>query len=176
MSNIDNTKMITVESRGIVTTSRGTVFSPLSPYRENIQYIWRMITEDQADVYEIVNPTTKVRLTPQNFDKDNRPKPNDSMNKQSVQTNKPEDISTSPVNNGDKEQYQNWNNKKNKKNKGKFNKPEVEAMNKQVPLEPLSSEEKDALLDNPKETLTDNTKPAVNETKSSSLDVPVEEV
>ena len=67
-----DTKMIRVTSRGYVTTSRGRVISPImSPYRESISRIWSMITTDRADVEEKLPDGSFVKLTAQNFDKDN---------------------------------------------------------------------------------------------------------
>ena len=76
-----NTKMIKVTSRGTVTTSRGIVFAPIvRPYRESVDTIFGMLTRDEATVIEILDNGTEVKLTPQNFDKDN-----------SIQFNKPEE-------------------------------------------------------------------------------------
>lgn len=65
------TKMITVESRGYVMTSRGRVMTPIrTPYRENVDRIWTMITQDRATVMEHLNGN-KIPLTALNFDADN---------------------------------------------------------------------------------------------------------
>ena len=67
-----DTKMVRVVSRGFVTTSRGRVIAPImSPYRESVSRIWSMITVDRADVEEKLPDGTFLKLTPQNFDKDN---------------------------------------------------------------------------------------------------------
>lgn len=80
-----DTKMIRVTSRGYVTTSRGRVISPImSPYRESISRIWSMITTDRADVEEKLPDGSFVKLTAQNFDKDN------FVSKEVKQVEKPE--------------------------------------------------------------------------------------
>lgn len=67
-----NSKMIIVKSRGYVNTSRGRVFAPISrPYRESPSTILRMITQDHADVYEVIQGLGEVKLTTTNFDRDN---------------------------------------------------------------------------------------------------------
>lgn len=66
------TKMIRIVSRGFVTTSRGRVMSPiLSPYKESINRIWNMLTVDRADIDEKLPDGSFIRLTVQNYDKDN---------------------------------------------------------------------------------------------------------
>lgn len=68
----NDTKMIKVTSRGYVMTSRGRCLAPIrTPYRENISKIWSMITSDRADVWEKLPNGDFIKLTPQNFDKDN---------------------------------------------------------------------------------------------------------
>ena len=69
------TKMITVKSRGYVMTSRGMIMSPIrTPYREQVDRIWSMITKDRAEVYERLKDGTDLKLDVQNYDKDNQPK------------------------------------------------------------------------------------------------------
>lgn len=86
-----DTKMVRVTSRGMVTTSRGRVMSPImSPYRETVDRIWGMITVDRADVEEQLPDKTFVKLTVQNFDKDNY------VSKKAVIVNKPEPSHNGP--------------------------------------------------------------------------------
>lgn len=67
-----DSKMIKITSRGFVTTSRGRVMTPiLCPYRESISRIWTMMTVDRADIEEKLPDGTFIKLTAQNFDKDN---------------------------------------------------------------------------------------------------------
>lgn len=67
-----DSKMIRITSRGMVTTSRGRVITPiLCPYRESISRIWSMLTVDRADIEEKLPDGTFVKLTAQNFDKEN---------------------------------------------------------------------------------------------------------
>ena len=71
MSN-NNSKMITIQSRGFVMTSRGRVMTPIrTPYRESTSRIWSMLNNDHADIYERLKDGTDLKLTPQNFDTDN---------------------------------------------------------------------------------------------------------
>ena len=70
--NRSDSKMIRITSRGFVTTSRGRVISPImSPYRETLDRIWNMITADRADVEEKLPDGNFIKLTTQNFDKNN---------------------------------------------------------------------------------------------------------
>ena len=65
------TKMITVESRGFVMTSRGKVMTPIrTPYRENVDRIWSMLTQDRATVMEHIG-NKRIPLNVLNFDTDN---------------------------------------------------------------------------------------------------------
>lgn len=67
-----SSKMITVRSRGNVTTSRGRFMAPIrTPYLESTDRIWSMITQDRADVWERLSNGTDVQLNAQNFDQDN---------------------------------------------------------------------------------------------------------
>lgn len=71
-----DTKMIIVKSRGIVHSSRGIIRTPIiTPYRESIDKIWGMLTQDRADVWEVLRNKSEVQLNIQNFDEDNSPKP-----------------------------------------------------------------------------------------------------
>lgn len=110
-----NSKMILITSRGMVHTSRGIFRAPTrTPYREYLERIWSIITEDRADVYEVLKDGTKVKLTPQNFDQDNSSK---KKNTEIVEPDnkRPMDIvvqSTQPTNSGKKKKHkgQNTNN------------------------------------------------------------------
>ena len=65
------TKMITVDSRGYVMTSRGRVLAPIrTPYRETVDRIGVMIMQDRATVTEHLSGK-KIPLTIMNFDTDN---------------------------------------------------------------------------------------------------------
>lgn len=67
-----DTKMIIVKSRGLVHTSRGLIQSPIMyPYRESVDKIWGMISQDRADVYEVLRNKRELKLDAQNFDLDN---------------------------------------------------------------------------------------------------------
>ena len=72
------TKRIVVKSRGKVLTSRGMCISPIArPYNEKLETIMLMISRYRADVYEVLDDGTEVKLTIQNFDKDNSVKTDD---------------------------------------------------------------------------------------------------
>lgn len=70
--NAYNSKMITIASRGWVTTSRGRTITPIrTPYREAFDRIWSMMTEERAEIYERLSDGRDIRLTVQNYDQDN---------------------------------------------------------------------------------------------------------
>lgn len=69
-------KRIKVTSRGMVTTSRGRVRTPIGPYIESVGYISVMIVREKATVVEVLPDGTEVELNIQNFDKDNTKKIN----------------------------------------------------------------------------------------------------
>ena len=68
-----NTKLIKITSRGMVTTSRGRVVTPINrPYRENVDTIFKMLTTTPAPtILEILGNGRTVKLSTSNFDKDN---------------------------------------------------------------------------------------------------------
>lgn len=67
-------KYIKVLSRGYVTTNRGRAFTPITrAFKECTKNIFTMITVDKATVVEVLSDGTEIKLTPQNFDKDNEP-------------------------------------------------------------------------------------------------------
>ena len=67
-----DSKMIVIEGRGRVTTSRGLTTTPItSPYREKCSVIWGLLTKDKATVAEVLPDGTKVYLSVQNFNTDN---------------------------------------------------------------------------------------------------------
>ena len=148
-----DTKMIRVTSRGYVTTSRGRVISPImSPYRESISRIWSMITTDRADVEEKLPDGSFVKLTAQNFDKDNfvseevkqveKPELKDPVEtfkntdgenkapeeKKEENTNKQEQVETPVQNNNQNNdpRYNKKNKNKNRNNNQNANKQSVE--------------------------------------------------
>lgn len=72
MNNKPQTKKIKITSRGIVTTSRGRCRTPIAtPYVENINTIFNMLTRDNAKVVEILPNGKEVELTIYNFSKNN---------------------------------------------------------------------------------------------------------
>ena len=80
MAKLDKKKII-VKSRGKVLTSRGMCITPIQrPYYEKINQILLMISRYRADVYEILETGEEVKLTAQNFDKDNSIKMTDAVN------------------------------------------------------------------------------------------------
>lgn len=78
-----NKKKIIIKGKGRVLTSRGTCITPITrPYYEKLDYIMLMISKFRADVWEVLDDGREVRLTIQNFDKDNSKIENDAeMNK-----------------------------------------------------------------------------------------------
>lgn len=69
---IVDSKMIVIEGRGRVTTSRGLTTTPItSPYREKCSVIWSLLTKDKAKVAEVLSDGTKCYLSVQNFNTDN---------------------------------------------------------------------------------------------------------
>lgn len=78
-----NKKKIVVKGKGRVLTSRGTCITPITrPYYEKLDYIMLMISKFRADVWEVLDDGREVKLTIQNFDKDNSKIENDAeMNK-----------------------------------------------------------------------------------------------
>lgn len=72
MAKAISSKMITVQSRGYITTSRGRFMAPIrTPYLETTDRIWSMITQDRADVWERLSNGKDIQLNAQNFDQDN---------------------------------------------------------------------------------------------------------
>ncbi|MCM1218320.1 MAG: hypothetical protein NC548_27860 [Lachnospiraceae bacterium] len=70
---METKKMVIVKSKGVVNTSRGRVYAPITrPYKESTQIILRMITVDKADVWEVLPGSKKeVKLSTINYDKNN---------------------------------------------------------------------------------------------------------
>lgn len=69
-----STKMIKIPSRGIVTTSRGRVVTPVyNPYRESTEMIYKMLCNDKPTpkIIEVLPNGREIPLTLQNYDKDN---------------------------------------------------------------------------------------------------------
>ena len=65
-------KFIKITNRCYVTTSRGKIRTPiLTPFKEDVSIIYIMIVRDGAEVYEVCPNGRTVRLTVDNFDKDN---------------------------------------------------------------------------------------------------------
>lgn len=68
------TKMITIDHRGYINTSRGRIFGPIvNKYRESIDLIWPMVATGMR-VYEHFNDGSTLLLTTSNFDRNNTPK------------------------------------------------------------------------------------------------------
>lgn len=70
------TKKIKIVSKGIVTTSRGRCRTPItSPYVENVNVIFSMLTRDNAKINEVLPNGKEVELTIYNFSQDNTVEP-----------------------------------------------------------------------------------------------------
>lgn len=70
-NNSNKTKFIKVTSRGMVTTSRGRVRTPLKKFKEKVSIILVMIARENATVVEVLPDGREIPLTINNFDKDN---------------------------------------------------------------------------------------------------------
>lgn len=65
-------KFIKITNRCIVTTSRGKLRAPiLTPFKEDVSIIYIMIVRNHAEVYEVLPDGRSIKLTTENFDKDN---------------------------------------------------------------------------------------------------------
>lgn len=65
-------KFIKITNRCYVTTSRGKIRGPVfTPFKEDVSIIYIMIVRDGAEVYEVCPNGRTVKLTTENFDKDN---------------------------------------------------------------------------------------------------------
>lgn len=65
-------KFIKITNRCIVTTSRGKLRAPiLTPFKEDVSIIYIMIVRNRAEVYEVLPDGRSIKLTTENFDKDN---------------------------------------------------------------------------------------------------------
>ena len=72
MVNKSKSKKIKVMDRGMILTSRGMVRGPIErPYYESFESILTMITKYNLDVREVLPDNTEVKLTINNFNKDN---------------------------------------------------------------------------------------------------------
>lgn len=147
-------KMIRVVSRGIVSTSRGRVMSPIMyPYKETIDRIWNMITKDRADIDEQLPDGSFVRLTVQNYDKDNTIK-ND------VATKTPVQVVSKPVEH---------------KNEEPEDKKTVEVITRTLvkeepvsPIETVETERVETPIEEPKETVVEPVEPSVEEQENEA--------
>lgn len=72
MSKKPHTKKIKITSKGIVVTSRGRCRTPIgTPYMENVNTIFSMLTRDKAKIMEVLPNGKEVELTIYNFSQDN---------------------------------------------------------------------------------------------------------
>lgn len=72
MATIVESKMIIIKNRGLITTGRGKLTTPITrPYRETCGNIWNMLTREKADVYEVFPDGTELQLSAHNFNTSN---------------------------------------------------------------------------------------------------------
>ena len=161
-----DTKMIRVTSRGYVTTSRGRVISPImSPYRESISRIWSMITTDRADVEEKLPDGSFVKLTAQNFDKDN------FVSEEVKQVEKPElkdPVETFKNTDGENKVPEEDSNKQEQVETPVQNNAESENNSDEVDEEPAKDKNTEAPVEG------DNKSPEENTNKQEQVETPVQ--
>jgi len=98
------------------------VMAPIrTPYREYIERIWSMLTNDRAEIYERLKNGTDLKLTVQNFDIDNNQQKSETnpapVSDTEVQRNsQPQQVQNNNQNNGN--QFGNGKKNNKKKNKG----------------------------------------------------------
>lgn len=162
MATNKDTKMITITSRGIVSTSRGRVVAPIRhPYRESVDQIFKMLSTNPAPtILEHLGNGRTIPLTLMNYDKDNELiKPeisqpfkggsannaemNEDGEKEDSNPQQPQQ-SQQPVN---QHQQQNKNNNQQKpnghknKNKGNKNNQQQNKNNLQQPQQPVLTDD-----------------------------------
>ena len=130
---MQNTKMIRILSRGIVTTSRGRVVGPvLNSYRENVQSIFNMLSQQPTPtIVEILKNGREVPLTLTNYDKDNElVKPDITPKSIVASVNKAEQADETSVVSSKQEQtyYQSNNKKRNRNRHNKGNSQQYQQM------------------------------------------------